>query len=54
MKDCYSDLRLHLILLYDASQSYILKLRDRAVSLGLSEPRRFGYSFGPVEREDVR
>lgn len=29
MKDCYYDLGLHFILLYDYSQSYILKLRDR-------------------------
>jgi len=29
MKDCYYDRGLHLILLYDPSQSYILKLRDR-------------------------
>jgi hypothetical protein len=30
MKDCYYDLGLHFILLDDSSQSYILKLRDRA------------------------
>ena len=29
MKDCYYDLGLHFILLYDPSQSYLLKLRDR-------------------------
>jgi hypothetical protein len=31
MKDCYYDLGLHFILLYDPSQSYILKLRDRVL-----------------------
>ena len=29
MKDCDYCLGLHLILLYDSSQSYIFKLRDR-------------------------
>jgi len=29
MNDCYYCLGLHFILLYDSSQSYILKLRDR-------------------------
>ena len=33
MKDCYCDLGLHFILLDDPSQSYILKLRDRALQV---------------------
>ena len=38
MKDCYYDRGLHLILLYDPSQSYILKLRDRAQLKGEAQP----------------
>jgi hypothetical protein len=33
MKDCYYDLGLHFILLDDPPQSYILKLRDRSLSI---------------------
>ena len=39
MKDCYYDLGLHFILLDDSPQSYILKLRDRASGLELTQVR---------------
>ena len=42
MKDCYYDRGLHLILLYDPSQSYILKLRDRGPATAL---RRLPYDM---------
>jgi hypothetical protein len=52
MKDCYYDLGLHFILLDDPSQSYILKLRDRALRAN-SRRELAGLTFDHLQqRED--